>query len=214
VIRPQQKALAFIGRAGKQHIAMKNLTLFLLVMAAVIPLRADILVNGNFADGRAHWKGDAQDPDTGGDLSQNPSNQGGVTITLKKDKWTKIYQVFSTHEKKLHYSITFTLSPDYEPDKSQPEGSMSPSPGLDDIEGLYPLYGYRGGNWMCITAQGYSQSSFMLHPDEKKTDSQTLTGIIPGAPDVTNDMLIVFAFPPGVGTITLTKVALTGDGDD
>jgi hypothetical protein len=193
---------------------MKALTLVFLFFACTVSLHADILVNGDFADGRAHWKGDAKDPDATDNLS-GPSPLGGVTIELKKDKWTKIYQTFSTHAKKLHYSITFALSSDYKPDTDQPEGGMSPSPGLDDIEGLYPLYGYgRGGTWMCITAQGYNESSFMLHPDAKKTDPQTLTGTIPGPPDVSNEMMIIFAFPPGVGTITLTKIALTGDGDD
>ena len=193
---------------------MKAIASALLLFACIISLHADILVNGDFSDGRAHWKGDAEDPDTGGDLSSASAKQSGVTITLKKDKWTKIYQSFSTREKKLHYSITFTLSPDYEPDKSLPQGSMAPSPGLDDIEGLYPLYGYGSGAWMCILAQGYNESSFVLHPNEKKTGSQTLTGVVPGAPDATNDMIIVFAFPPGEGTITLTKVELTGDSDN
>ena len=64
---------------------MKRFTCILLVLACLLPLRADILVNGNFADGRAHWKGDLKDPDSANsnDLS-NPSssNSGGVVIQL------------------------------------------------------------------------------------------------------------------------------------
>jgi hypothetical protein len=190
---------------------MKALALALLLGASMISLQADILVNGNFADGRAHWKGDAQDPDTGGDLSTNPTPQGGVVVTLKKDKWTKIYQTFTTHEKKLHYSITFILSADYQPDRHQPQSSgFAPTPGLDDIDGVPIYFAENDGSWMGIIAQtGINSSLFSLQPDLKKADAQTLSGYIQGAPDENNDMTIVFAFPPGAGSVTINKVALT-----
>ncbi len=191
---------------------MKATAFALLVFALMVPLWADILVNGNFADGRAHWKGDAQEPDTGGDLT-NPNPQGGVVINLKKDKWSKIYQTFSTHEKKLHYSITFTLSSDYQPDRDQPQSSgFAETPGLDDIEGV-PIYYARGqGSWMGIIAQtGRGSWSFRLRPDANKTDAQTLSGTIEGATDENDDMTVVFAFPPGSGSITLTNISLKGD---
>ena len=199
------------------RVGMKALALFVLVaFVSVLSLRADILANGDFSDGHAHWKGDAQDPDTGGDLSANPSTNAGVIIKLKKDKWTKIYQRFSTHEKKLQYTITFTLGADYAPDLHPVESNMYGSPGLDDIEGVYPYYGYEnGGNWMCITAQGgFGRASFSLHPDLKKTGSQSVSGVVAGPPDEHDDMTIVFAFPPGEGSITLTKIELVGASDE
>jgi len=198
---------------------MKAIASVLLLFACIISLHADILVNGNFADGRAHWKGDARDPDTTtGDLTlANQVNRGGVTITLKKDKWTKIYQNFATREKKLHYAITFTLSSDYRPDRSQTQDSgFAPTPGLDDIEGLPIYYAMNGGEWMCILEQaGMGSSSFPISPDVKKADSQTLSGNLRGATgDETVDMLIVFAFPPGEGSITITNVSLTSGSDN
>jgi hypothetical protein len=190
---------------------MKTPLFALLVLAAGWPLQADILVNGNFADGRAHWKGDAENVDTSNDLA-SPSNQGSVTITLKKDKWTKIYQTFSTHEKRVDYSITFTLSSDYHVDADETSGgAMGPSPGLDDIDGMYPLYLFANANtWTLIVREiGARGSSYIyLQPDVKKTDAQTLTGKIQGMTE-TADKILLLAFPPGEGTITLTNISLT-----
>jgi len=194
---------------------MKAFALILLVLAFYLPLQADILVNGDFADGHAHWKGDAKDPDTASDdLSlSNQANHGGVTIVLKKDKWTKIYQNFNTHEKRLRYSITFTLSSDYQPDRNQPEmAGASPPPGLDDIDGVSVYFAPGNGTWLGIIARaGWSMSYFYPQADPRKTDSQTSSGILQGASNADNtDMILVFIFPPGKGSINLTNISLTG----
>jgi hypothetical protein len=180
----------------------------------MIPLRADILVNGNFADGRAHWKGDAKDIDTN---NTSAGTQPGVTITLNKDKWTKIYQTFNTHAKNVRYSITFTLSPDYQVQQDSynaGSGTMSgPTPGLDDIEGMPYLYGYSyNGGWMLIVREfgGWGSGSLYPRPDPKKTDSQTLTGEIRGLTENAGK-IILLAFPRGEGTITLTNISLTAE---
>ena len=193
---------------------MKRVVFTLLIVASLISLRADILVNGNFADGRAHWKGDAQPLDQS-DLS-SPSTTAGVTITLKKDKWTKIYQFFTSKERKLRYSITFKLSDDYNVDQdTSPNSSDSISfrtPGLDDIEGMFPFFlSARGGRWVLIPYEaGAGWSDVYLSPDTKKSDSQTLTGEIRGFNDNngTNERLFLLAFPPGEGTITLSNITL------
>jgi hypothetical protein len=198
------------------NLGMKALAFALLAFASIFPLRADILANSNFADGRAHWKGDAEDIDSSGDLS-NSSTQGGVTITLKKDRWTKIYQTFTTRAKKLHYSITFTLGSDYDPivtpeEPYVPGAQILPTPGLDDIPGVPVYYAQHDGSWMAIIAQsGRSSSSFPLRPDVKKSDPQTFSGPLRGSGDDEVEMNLVFAFPPGDGTITITNISLTDD---
>ena len=190
---------------------MKPIAFVFLLIALALPLHADILVNGDFADGHAHWKGDAKDPDGSTVDLTNPAPLGGVTITLKKDSWTKIYQTFATRVPKLHYSITFKLSEDYNPDHHQPQNAGSTmTPGLDDIEGVPVYYGETNGAWMLILAQtGMSSSSITLSPNAKKTAPQTLSGDLRGVTDEADEMTLVFAFPPGVGTITITKIALT-----
>jgi hypothetical protein len=196
---------------------MKLLLLGLLVFASSISLRADILANSGFADGRAHWKGDAKDVNTD---NLGAGSQVGVTITLKKDKWTKIYQMFTTHEKKVQYSISFTLSSDYHVEHDSSEGSssiMGPSAGLQDIDGMYPLYlSTYSTSWVLIVQQfGSGGSSFIyLRPDTKNADSQTLTGKIRGFTDSTDEKILVLAFPPGEGSITLTNVSLSPETAD
>lgn len=209
---PQSKYLGKCLPSGKPYSGMKTFVFSLLVLACVIiPLRADILVNGNFADGKAHWRGDAQPLDQS-DLS-NPTTSAGVTITLKKDKWTKIYQVFTTKEKKLQYSITFKLSSDYGLDQSYDNSStggfVPRSPGLDDIEGIYPLSLYWWKNsWILVPYELGSYSEIYLKPDVQKPDTQTLTGTIHGFVGDTEKILLI-AFPPGEGTITLQNISLT-----
>jgi hypothetical protein len=191
---------------------MKTVLIALVVLACALPLRADILANGDFTDGPAHWKGDAKEI-TSDDLTAG--NQPGVVVTLKKDAWTKIYQTFSTHEKEVQYSITFKLSSDYQVDQSPYDpssGSVSgPSPGLDDIEGVYPLYAYTyNGVWTLVVREFGGTGWNYIHPrpDPKKTDSQTLTGSIRRLTDHAEKILIL-AFPPGKGTVTLTNITLT-----
>ncbi len=195
---------------------MKLLLLGVLVLVSSISLRADILANSAFTDGRAHWKGDAKDINTD---NLGAGSQVGITVTLKKDKWTKIYQTFTTREKRVQYSISFTLSSDYHVEHDSAEGSssiMGPSAGLDDIEGMYPLYlSTYSTSWVLIVQQfGSGGSSFIyLRPDPKNVDSQTLTGKIRGLTD-DDEKIIVLAFPPGEGSITLTNVSLSPEGSD
>ena len=191
---------------------MKTIALVFLVIALVIPLRADdLLVNGDFADGHAHWKGDAKDPDGSTVDLTNPAPLGGVTITLKKDRWTKIYQTFSSRAPKLHYSITFKLSGDYQPGRDLPRSGVGMTPGLEDIEGVPVYYGENGGGWMLILAQVGDTSTLSLSPKSKNTDLQTLSGVLRGTTDESDEQILVFAFPPGTGTITITKISLTPD---
>jgi len=195
---------------------MKALAFAVLVLAFTLPLRADILANGNFADGRAHWKGDAKEIDANAN-NLTTGNPSGVTVTLKKDKWTKIYQTFNTHAKKVQYSITFTLSPDYQVQQTTYNGSSGNmsggTAGLDDIEGMPYLYGYSyRGAWLFVVREFGTPGSTYLHPlpDPKKSGSQTLTGNIQGLTD-TAEKILVLAFPPGEGSVTLTSISLTPD---
>jgi hypothetical protein len=136
-----------------------------------------------------------------------------VTITLKRDKWTKIYQSFTTREKKLYCSITFTLSSDYqvEHDSEPPISGLSLIPGLDDIPGVRIYDGSSDGSWMLTFAQGWWTSPYFLHPDEKKKDPQTLTGLLRLNTDADTEMYLILAFPPGEGAITITNISLSPD---
>jgi hypothetical protein len=192
--------------------------LALMVLACVLPLQADILVNGNFADGHAHWKGDAEDinadgPDAIPDLSKSDSSApSGVVIKLKKDKWTKIYQTFNVHDTKLYYSVTFKLSPDYKIASGRGEASYS-KPDFTDVPiGWFSYWSMPESYWsLIVTTSGEgsdSETSKYLRPDPKKPSPQTITGKLN---DLQNgaEALFLIVFPPGEGSITLTNISLS-----
>jgi len=186
---------------------MKSIACLLLLLCLFLPLRADqdILINSNFSDGHSHWEGDAKDVDTG-DLTSDTQPAGAV-IHLKKDKWTKIYQLFTVRDKKLYYTVTFQLSNDF---KIAPpsEGDYSRAD-LGDVPGLMYRAQLSESIFTLMIRGGDNFAEASLIPDKSKLGkSQTLTGRVnPYAIDVESVFLIVF--PPGQGTVTLTQASLS-----
>jgi hypothetical protein len=183
--------------------------LFLLVLACLFPLRADILVNGNFADGRAHWKGDLQDADAINSASlstSGSSNSGGVVVQLKKDKWTKIYQTFTIRDPKLYYSVTFQLSDDYK--LSSHDAQDYSSIDLGDVPGFNFGWSMSERYWGLLVGGGSYSTKFLMPNAHKTGDQQTLTGRLN---DLTtdSDAVLVLAFPPGEGSVTLYSISLS-----
>ncbi len=187
---------------------MKSIALVLLLSLALCPLRADtnILVNSNFADGHAHWGPDAKDLDSG-DLGASGNPQPGAIINLKKDKWSKIYQMFTVRDHKLYYTVTFQLSTDYKLNSQSSDDSSAAD--LGDVPGIDMQWHLPERYWSMLIQGGENFSEYMLRPDlSKRGQSQTLTGHLSDLhTDVESDFVI--AFPPGEGSITLTNVSLS-----
>ena len=180
----------------------------LLLLLGILPLRADILVNGNFADGHAHWKGDIQDTDAGDSASLSGANSGaaaGVTINLKKDKWTKIYQSFTARNEKL-FTITFQLSADYKLSSRNADDTSSAD--FSDVPGIYMMWSMSERFWNLLVSGG-SFANKILEPDTKKMgQQQTLTGRVSDL-NTDTDSVFLLAFPPGEGSVTLFNIALS-----
>jgi len=185
----------------------------LLLVTCAVPLEAaDILVNSNFAEGRAHWLGDAQDLDDSSqaDLTTGNSSSSGVVINLKTDKWTKICQAFDVRDELLYYSITFKLSADYK--IASPSDNLSSRPDFSDIPGMGSSGALQESLWAFFirgadgNPTGYGNS---LHVDASKPSPQTVTGETP-VPAVGRAYFLV-AFPPGEGSITLLNISLSPD---
>jgi hypothetical protein len=193
---------------------MKRAILALLALTSFFWLHADqdILVNSNFSEGHAHWRGDAQDPDSGstdlGAINNTDSggNTGGVIIKLKADGWTKIYQSFQVHSDVIFYQITYKLSNDYKQRSNNMQDTSQADfgevPGFDGAWSLFEK------NWY-ILIPGGSYTERRLDPDQrKKNKAVTMTGRLTGLTK-DDDTQFVLAFPPGKGTVTLFKVALS-----
>ena len=192
---------------------MRNTIFGLLLWMCLGPLHADqdILVNSNFADGRAHWKGDAEDADSS-DVTNlgepSSTDSGSAIIKLNSDKWTKLYQVFIPREKKLFYTITFQLSNDYKlPSQNNSDTSAAD---FTDVEAIGTQWTLAEQYWSLIVTGGMTATQ-SLQPDlSKKGQKQTLTGRITDlTPGVESVFLI--AFPPGKGNVTFYAVSLSKD---
>lgn len=183
--------------------------LSLLVLGSSL-LRADVLVNSDFSEGRAHWGGDAEDVATRDPLATRgtETSANGVTIKLKKDKWTMIYQSFPVRVPVLYYTIAFKLSRDY---KLAGKGGDEEAGDFSNVPGLMQLYDVPIGHWTLFytgtdpTDAGSIKKKFL---DPKvSTKTQTLTGkminLANGA-----DANLILAFPPGKGSVTLTTLEL------
>ncbi len=154
-------------------------------------LRADLLTNENFKEGKVHWKGDVQDLPA--PLGQNAPS-GGL-IKLKKDQWTTIFQVYKSPGKPVVCSVTYQLSADFKVvgKKEAPLGDWGMMPG----DKLY-----------FIVRQGFGGSGSSIEiPPERSTPvvyKQTIT-------KDAGEVLVCFCVPPGEGTVTFTNFSATVD---
>jgi len=177
---------------------MKGPLLFFLLGLSAFALHADILANGDFADGAAHWRGDGSD-----------SGNQSLVIQLDHSKWTYVSQLFNTKDNALDFSITYKTSSDC---------VLPTTPQTCWKASLFKMTGIVFNNsikvppssWLVMVydsanlRMGYCHIPVTLG----STDPQQVTGTVPKL--VAHAEKTVFiAFPPGEGSITLLKVALT-----
>jgi len=190
---------------------MKQIAFALLLLVSLWPLHADsdILVNSTFSDGHSHWQGDAKDIDSGDLGSDTPAP--GAIVQLKKDKWTKVYQLFTVRDQKLFYTVSFKTSNDYK--LASRESDYAPAD-LGDIPGIAWQWSLPANCWSIMIQGGDNYTQKELQPSPVKLGQpQTLSGhFIFQATDV--ECVFVLAFPPGEGSVTLTTVSLSKTDPD
>jgi hypothetical protein len=180
---------------------------FLAIVALPLAHGGDILLNGDFSDGKTHWHGDGDAPDTGGRL----------VITLKPDKWSIVYQDFNAESAQLRIKITYSLSDDCSLVAKKSDDAMVPpltADGFEDATGLQTgisnvtLSGDE--SWMVLVISGgwlQQENPVFIKPGSNpRTFTATLSQ---WSGHFINDSLCL-AFPPGQGTVTITKVELIG----
>jgi hypothetical protein len=183
-----------------------------------------ILANGDFAEGKAHWKGDGKD--AGGtdmtDISASMNSQGsvkGMVVELKPG-WTSVSQVFNTHETTLNFSMTYTTSPDF---MIQPSGGAfgGMKAVLERLVG-FPLDmgGTPGGPPQHGSFQAQSGSALIVIADPSQNlvissyakltsgNGAQTTGTTIDHLMAHEEKTLYVAFPPGKGTITFTTISL------
>jgi hypothetical protein len=195
---------------------MKKLVLILLIGCPFSSSRAnDILANGDFSQGVAHWKGDAKSLSTDPDL-MDPAARNDTTPSLAgilipmQSRWAKISQVFNTKETALDFTITYKTSSDV---------AFSDASAFPVTKTLQSLIGIPFQNssetiapksWLVILMDPASRTATYIpfQPTLGSRDPQTATGSIPKLV-AHEEKTFYIAFPPGQGTVTLLKVMLT-----
>jgi hypothetical protein len=173
-------------------------------------LRADVLANSDFSAGRAHWGGDAEEV-ASTDFKTGDAKDTAVTIKLKKDKWTMIYQSFTVRDPVLYYTIVFKLSKDYKLANAGSDDSAAAD--FSNVPGLMQLYDVPVGRWtLFYTGTDPADSSSIkakhFDPDAKPGKVQTLTGKLIGLANGA-DANLILAFPPGKGSVMLKLLQLS-----
>ena len=194
---------------------MKVIAWALLILTWIVPLQADILANSDFADGPAHWQGDAEAITTPESLADPSAAPPGVVISLKPDRWTKIYQTFTAPVDFLKYTIILKLSPDYSADLLKDTPASQPHlpapPGLTDLPGYTCATianGITGDSMAAVfVTEPNSTGIYPIQLDLNKSGSQTFSDTI-GGDFSEGKASIVVAFPPGRGSVILTTVSL------
>jgi hypothetical protein len=194
---------------------MKKIALVLLLAGSSVALADDsnLLRNGDFSSGIAHWEGDchsfdSSDANTPPDLSANPASTPapqGVYIKLHHQDWTKMTQDFEGKEGAYTFSITYTLSPD---------AKFSASPDdYTDIPGAtgmsrFPKFGIRPGTWGMIVLDlgAWRYWTWEVNPPAAGKSTTYTTPVKIGSSD--GDKTICLVFPPGDVTVTITNVSL------
>src|ERR1700735_651778 len=105
------------------------LALLLTVVSPSVIRAGDIILNGNFSDGKTHWHGDGDAPDIG----------GSRVLTLNPDRWTVVYQDFSAEATQLRLKVTYSYSDDCTLAKPRSPDTLVPpldSHGLEAVTGM------------------------------------------------------------------------------
>lgn len=216
---------------------MKTLTLVICALLGFGLVHADILVNSDFHNGKASWKGDlrgASDRAMNDSSSLDNNSQSGGVIVELKGTWVRIYQTFNSHETNFKYTVTLQTSDDFAPQGASAGGmNMNPmrSPGMNRPQPPMPpgtpapsnpfLSQLLGGNYsgnanppqgneallMVVDLSNGTFESATLHIDPNSKAPQTLTGTIPEL-QPHDEKTLYLIFPAGKGSVTLLQVSL------
>jgi hypothetical protein len=189
---------------GEQAGAMRPLYLAGLLFAACAgAVHADILANGDFTQGSAHWQGDRA---TNTDAST-------LTITLKPDTWTKIYQDFHSADAALKLHVSYELSPDctFLPQNGMAQFFVSNQVVLDITGARVAMV-----NTIPIPVGGFL--GVVSDPSKPLIFTAIMRGRVTGEIQDSEGFFydlnphaekkFYLAFPPGNGTVTLTHIGL------
>jgi len=180
----------------------------LLVFIALVSIARgnNLLLNPGFMDRAQSWGGSGQ-----------PSN-AGLAVSLQPDGWSMVSQDFANADPKLTLEIQFKVSSDFsfKPTNSERTGSLFNSRIFRDLTGASCDRFEQAGERYSFFAVIFDSSTNALKcipayaspgtvPEDSSANFQPFTAA--------RQTLYLF-FPPGNGTITLTKVKVAPEPSD
>lgn len=182
---------------------MKTL-LSLLLLTGMGAACADdnLLQNGDFSDGIAHWYGNVKSPDT----VLGPGAESGAIIELRPHEWTMATQEFTAKSGTYKLHVTFTLSDGTHFSKELTDYINIPVQLKFADE--KPLDA-EPGQWVVVA----TKSSATQDPLTWTVNAHSVAGpqsytFTIDSTSSTDTQTLLLGFPPGHGTVTLLHVGL------
>lgn len=189
---------------------MKTL-LLLVFLAGISAAVADdnLLQNGDFSRGIAHWEGDCHTPDSDVvDLSSNPTgNSSGVIVKLRHGDWSKMSQDFDGKVGEYLLTLTYSVSPDFKFSTRADDYVNTPAKiGLT----AFLAFNTAPGEWVLfVTDMGAGHCSYWtISPKTNAPGVQKITTRVNLDSGDSAKKGFYLAFPPGEGFVTLQGITL------
>jgi hypothetical protein len=161
----------------------------------------NLLQNGDFSSGLAHWDGDGRSLAT---TTNAIAPRNGMGVELRAE-WTKVMQNFDVKRGDYTVSITYSLTPGttFTPDVKE----YRKIPGKLGFNALKE-FRVKKGEWAMIITDRERFVYCAIKPPEAGNGEQTVTGDFNLDYDG-DDQTFCLAFPPGNGVVTILNIALT-----
>jgi len=213
---------------------MKRRALVLVLpLLAAAPLFAqddsnEFLKNSTFSDGTTYWHGDCKPAgaDSATDYVTSSPRAGGIMVELHSSSWTKITQELRGKAAPMQavLTVTYQVSPDFKfSDHNSDYGNCGPSVGFGGAEIRSPMGQVvafvdvpplsrssvaASGNMTQVTIYDDSVSSATFAPVTAQSPQTFTVRLRPPPPTPDSHQTLCLAFPPGSGSITITKISL------
>ena len=187
---------------------MKTLALLVLLAGATAAMADDnLLQNGDFSSGIAHWDGDCHTPDATALDSGGATPTAGIIVQLRSHDWTKVMQDFDGKIGEYQLTITYSASSDMK--FSDNVKDYTNVPGLLGFSRLRP-FNSTPGDWVVIVndlgAMRYTY--WKISPNMGASGVQTLHLRVHLDSDASEKKGFYLVFPPGEGIINLQSISL------
>jgi hypothetical protein len=196
---------------------MKATLLVLLLMAGLLPLRADDwLANSSFLNGKDQWYGQVQWPEDFASpdpfTPANPLTAHGMIATLKSSHWISGFQDFKGKGGNAVLTITYVVAPDTSFSQKPEDYQNTPDKiGWD----AWPSYNTPIGSFVVFIGDPshYFFNFYPVQPKMNETGVQKFTVTVYSMAPWTSKSIAI-SFPPGQGTVVVQSVTLIDSGGD